>query len=547
MQFVEALLFRRAFVRITGIRITPEGLTLIAEPQTDGALCPTCGRYSRRVHSRYRRKVQDLPAHGRTVHIHLLLRRFFCDASSCPQGTFAELLPIATPHARKTIRLVDSLAHIAFTAGGEAGSRLAGELGMRSSGDTLLRLLRHAMAPPCQAAPAVLGVDDFALRRGQVYGTILCDLESHRPVDLLPERSSALFAAWLKEHPGAQIISRDRGGDYAKGAKEGAPDAVQVADRWHLLHNLTDALQRAVDTHQALLSEVTQEVNATLAPAPVEMPTADSPPPPLSLADQKKQQSRERRMARYRRVWELVGQGMKLRKIARSMRMSRNTVERFVACEQFPERATPTPRPLSIDAFVPYLKQRWEEGCNNAAELWQEIKAKGFVGSVYIVRRQICRWRRGASIRPVRGPRPITASRIVRPSARRIAWLALGHVREPTTQDQAILAATYRRWPQLAEAAELCRQFASVLKGHDVSSLEAWVQLADEPAILPEVGRFAAVLRQDWAAVVEAVRLPWSQGQVEGQINRLKLIKRQMYGRASFDLLRQRVLHAKPA
>jgi transposase len=179
--------------------------------------------------------------------------------------------------------------------------------------------------------------------------------------------------------------------------------------------------------------------------------------------------------------------------------------------------------------------------------LWQEIKAKGFVGSVYIVRRQICRWRRGASIRPVRGPRPITASRIVRPSARRIAWLALGHVREPTTQDQAILAATYRRWPQLAEAAELCRQFASVLKGHDVSSLEAWVQLADEPAILPEVGRFAAVLRQDWAAVVEAVRLPWSQGQVEGQINRLKLIKRQMYGRASFDLLRQRVLHAKPA
>lgn len=164
-----------------------------------------------------------------------------------------------------------------------------------------------------------------------------------------------------------------------------------------------------------------------------------------------------------------------------------------------------------------------------------------------MVRLQVRRWRRAAGVRPLRGPEPIATPRIIRPSARHIAWLALGHVREPTEQDQAILKAVYGRWPELAETAELCRQFASLLKEHAVESLEVWGQLAQEAGIVPEVQRFAEVLRQDWAAVVEAVRQPWSQGQVEGQINRLKLIKRQMYGRASFDLLRQRVLHAKRA
>ena len=550
---LSSLLFGHDLFQLLGLRITPQGLTLVAVPVANFSFCPRCGVRSARVHSHHLRRLSDLPAHGRPVCLELHLRRFFCDFPECPQQTFAEpLAPLAPPHARKTCRLNDALGETAFTAGGEAGARLAAELGMPVSPDTLLRRIRQALARSAASNPQVLGVDDWALRRGQVYGTILCDLETHRPVDLLSERSSGTLANWLREHPGVRIISRDRGGDYARGAELGAPQAMQVADRWHLRHNLSDALQRAVDHRAALVREVSREVAAVPAPqCPVSVSTQPSAPlvplspPRLSRAEQKKQERRQRRLERYQQVQEMVRQGLSHREIQRRLGLSRETIRRLAQSRQFPERATPTKRPVPLDPFLLLLKQRWEEGCDNAAQLFREICAQGFGGSAYMVRRQLRRWRRSAGLPSPRG-RPLTAeTRIVRPSARRIAWLALGHVREPTEQDLAILKALYQRWPALAETAELCRQFAGVLKEHDASSLEAWAELAGEPGIDPEVQRFAEVLRQDWAAVVEAVRQPWSQGQVEGQINRLKLIKRQMYGRANFDLLRQRVLHGQ--
>lgn len=553
MQF-PTFLFDHAALRVTGLRITPEGITLTAVAAADTGFCPACGVRSSRVHSHYRRRLHDLPAHGRRVCLELNLRRFFCDLPDCPRDTFAERLPaIALPHARKTCRLSDALEQLAFTAGGEAGSWLAGQLGMHASADTLLQLLRRAVCPSLLETPRILGVDDWALRRGQVYGTILCDLESHRPVDLLPERSAASLAAWLGEHPGVETISRDRGGEYAHGAAMAAPGAIQVADRWHLLHNLTDALQRAIDHRQALLGEVSKELAGTAAAATLTLPPAAKEaasragPVQLSRTDQKKQQSRERRLLRYQQVQDLMKQGVSQREVRRRLRISRETVKRFAGSEQFPERATPAPHPVPIDQYLAFLRQRWEEGCDNVTRLWNEIKARGFTGSVHMVRRQVRQWRRAAGLHPARGPRPIAVARTIRPSARRVAWLALGHLRMPTPQDEAILKALYQRWPQMQETAELCRQFASLLKEHDSDSLEAWAQLAEGSQILSEVRRFAQVLRQDWAAVVEAVRQPWSQGQVEGQINRLKLIKRQMYGRANFDLLRQRVLHARRA
>jgi len=269
-----SLLFGHSPLHVTGLCITPGLVTLIAAPVAGFGCCPSCGVRSSRVHSHYCRRLHDLPAHGRPFCLELHLRRFFCDLADCPRKTFAERLPqVAQSYARKTCRLVDALQETAFTAGGEAGSRLAGQLGMPSSPDTLLRLLRRAVPPSLAGNPRVLGVDDWAMRKGQTYGTILCDLESHRPVDLLPERTSDSFAAWLAQHPGTQIISRDRGGDYAHGAAVGAPDAVQVADRWHLLHNLTDALQRAVDHRQRLLGEVSKEVAAALAPTPLPVTT----------------------------------------------------------------------------------------------------------------------------------------------------------------------------------------------------------------------------------------------------------------------------------
>lgn len=542
-----SLLLPLAF-QSTCLQITPTTVVIALTPAAECCCCPLCGQRSGRVHSHYRRMLQDLPAHGQVVRLVLCLRRFFCDHPDCPRQTFAEpLTEIATRRSRKTSRLVKSLEDVTFTAAAEPGARLATRLGMPVSGDTLLRLLRRVISPAAET-PKVLGVDDFAMRKGQVYGTILCDLEQHCPIELLPERSAESLSNWLKEHPGPEIISRDRGGEYASGAAIGAPNAVQVADRWHLLHNLTDALKRGIDRRHSVLTEAAKAVASTGKPAAE--PATSGPPPAvapvrLSQAEQLKQNSRARRLERYQQVKTLQGQGVSLRKIGQTLKMSRNAVERYSRAEQFPERATPTRAPIPIDAYMPLLKQRVEEGRDNVPHLWHEIRALGFTGSRDMVRLQVRRLRRACGRRCATGPQPIPRPpRVIRPSARRVAWLALGHIQKPSTNDHALLKEIYRQWPQLQEAAELAREFARILKEHDADALEPWTQLAEEPAILEEIRRFAQSLRQDWAAVVQGVKQPWSQGQVEGQVNRLKLLKRQMYGRANFDLLRQRVLHA---
>lgn len=541
-----SLLFPLAF-QSTCLQIRPDQIVITLTPVAESCPCPFCGQRSSRVHSRYCRTLQDLPAHGQVIRLVLLLRRFFCDHPDCPCQTFAEPLPgIAARHARKTHRLVAALEDVGFTAAAEPGARLAGRLGMPVSGDTILRLIRRAPAPIAET-PKVLGVDDWALRKGQVYGTILCDLETHCPIDLLPERSADGLVHWLENHPGTKVISRDRGGEYARGASIGAPDAVQVADRWHLLHNLTDALQRGIDRRQSLLAEAAREVASIgelSAPEPAVVSSAAAPVR-LSQAEQLKLNSRTRRLERYRQVKELLVQGASQRKIVRTLKISRKTVERFAHAEQFPERATPRRSSISIDPYMPLLRQRVGEGRDTIRQLWDEIKTLGFTGSRDMVRFHVRRLRRACGRRCVTGPQPaLRPPRVIRPSARRITWLVLGHVQKPSSDDQAVLKEIYRRWPQLQETGELVREFHRILKEHDTDALEAWTQLAEEPTTQEEVRRFAQSLRQDWLAVVEAVRQPWSQGQVEGQINRLKLVKRQMYGRANFDLLRQRVLHA---
>jgi len=542
-----SLLFPLVF-RSACLKITPDLIVIALTPEAGSCCCPFCGQRSSRVHSHYPRTLQDLPAHGLAIRLILFLRRFFCDHPDCPRQTFAEpLTEIVARYARKTCRLVKAFRDVSFTAAAEPGARLATRLGMPVSGDTLLRLIREAPAPVADT-PKVLGVDDWAMRKGQVYGTILCDLELHRPIELLPERSAQSLARWLIEHPGAEVISRDRGGEYARGAAIGAPDAVQVADRWHLLHNLTDALQRGIDRRQSVLAEAAKEVASAEKPSAEELVVAPPAVAPvrLSRAEQLKQNSRARRLERYQQMKDLQRQGISLRKIGRMLKMSRKLVERFAHAEQFPERATPTRRdPIAIDPYLPLLKQRVEEGRDNVQQLWLEIQALGFTGSHDMVRLQVRRMRRACGRRCATGPQPVSKpTRVIKPSARRIAWLALGHVPKPSAEDLALLKGIYQRWPQLQETVELAKEFARLLKEHDADAMEAWAQLAEEPPILDEVRRFAQTLRQDWAAVMEGVKQPWSQGQVEGQINRLKLLKRQMYGRANFDLLRQRVLHA---
>lgn len=240
-------------IRVQQVTTDHQTISITLQTISPTARCPDCSTSSKRIHSRYVRDLSDLPWGSLTVRLHLYARKFFCTVRSCSRRIFTERLPeIVVPYARRSTRLGEILQLIGFALGGEAGSRLVERLRMTVSPSTLLRLVRRAPDPiEANHIPRVLGVDDFATRKGRTYGTILVDLEQHRPIELLSDRSAQTLENWLREHPGIEIISRDRSTEYNKGATAGAPNAIQVADRFHLLMNLREAVERLLDRNRS--------------------------------------------------------------------------------------------------------------------------------------------------------------------------------------------------------------------------------------------------------------------------------------------------------
>jgi transposase len=529
--------------------------------QTTGpeALCPTCGQPSRRVHSRYGRTLADLPCLGLSIRLRLTCRKFFCDRPDCSRRIFTERLPsVVRRYARRTQRLAQALLQVGCALGGEAGARLVAALGMAVSPDTLLRWLRHA--PPRLAdTPRVLGVDDWAFSRGQRYGTLLVDLERHGPVDLLPDRQAETLAAWLKAHPGVQIVTRDRSTEYARGLREGAPDAVQVTDRFHLLSNLREMLERTIDRNRHLLQGIAlPTVSAERGAPAAEQDTLSRSRQPAkrsSLEQETREARYQHRLALRQQVHALHEEGESILGIAQRLHLNRGTVYRYLRGQ--PESAAVRTRHVGsrLDAFLPYLCQRWAEGCHNGKQLWREVRERGYRGS----RKMVAVWaqqqreapapstpkkyRVASPASPVQETRPASVSSPRVPSSRRTSWFLL---RDPDTlspAEQATLAAIHAAAPELAAVQPLAQQFQRLVKERDVAGFRAWRERALSSG-LPELHRFITGLDRDEAAVTAALELPWSNGPVEGQVTRLKVIKRQMYGRAHFDLLRARVLAA---
>lgn len=269
-------------------------------------------------------------------------RRWFCDHPARPRRTFADRQSDVTAthtHARRTRRLTAALAAIGLSCGGEGGTRLAERLAMPTSPATLLHILRRWPLPEAPS-PRVLGVDDWAFRRGLRYGTLLCDLERHRVVDLLPERSSASFAAWLQARPEIEVISRDRGEEHTQGATVGAPRAIQIADRWHLLKNLREALMRLVARFPAQIRAAAQQ--SAINPEEAASASQEQAPPsvpPLTQSERLVLAHRQRRLERYEAIQVLHREHVSGRAIARRLGLHRSTVRRFLATGEFPERA----------------------------------------------------------------------------------------------------------------------------------------------------------------------------------------------------------------
>jgi transposase len=508
-------------------------LVMVLRAAGEESVCPECQQASRRIHSRYCRRLNDLPWEGIPVLIELRARRFSCANEACGQRIFTERLPKTVQrYARRTCRLSEALERITLALGGSAGSRLAEQLGILASNSTLLRQLRRKAVATSAQAPRVLGIDDWAWRKGRRYGTILCDLEHGKVVDLLPDRSAESAAQWLRAHPGTEIVSRDRANLYAEAATKAAPNEVQVADRWHLLHNMSEALQGALVPHHRLLAEVAQVAGGIAKAATV--PVAQQPPStkPASHKHRLQEQNRERRLRRYETVMEQVRQGASQREIARNNGLSRQTVRRWISAHSFPERR-PSSHSTTVDQHQEYLEQRWQQGCRNAAQLWRELRQQGFDGQSRIVRE----WTRkhfGSQEYPT--GQPLSSSKPPRSSPRQVAWLLLKQPEEA----RPYLEELYRRSPEIAACASMAREFCRIIRQRDAS---AWLRWRDA-AIASPLANFAKHLSRDEEAVLAALQHPWSNGPVEGHVHRLKLIKRSMYGRANFDLLRVRVVNA---
>ncbi|MFF2819599.1 ISL3 family transposase [Kitasatospora cineracea] len=459
------------------------------------------------MHGSYQRFPADLPMAGRRVVLRLHVRRFTCEDVCCGRRTFVEQVAgLTRRHSQRTERLRSVLAEVGLALAGRAGARLADVVGARASRNTVLRLV-DALPEPQPVVPRVVGVDEYAMRKGRVYGTVLVDVETGRPVDLLPDREAGTVAAWLAERPGIEVVCRDRAPFFAEGAKTGAPTAVQVADRFHLWRNLGKAAERCVSRHRSCLRATftAPEPEKALAPA-----DSGSPWPTGH-------RSADRTHTKHATVHALLAAGHSRRSIQRRLGMTYGTVQRLANAAR-PEdlfQGQWQNRRTKLDDFKAHLHERWAEGCTNAWTLWEEIKEQGYTGGYGAVR---------AYLRPFRtSPTAPTAPAARPPSPRTATGWILTHPDTLPEGDGLKLKSVVAGCPELDALTGHVRTFGQMLTQLQGAQLPEWIKAvrADD---LPSLHAFVNGLERDLAAVTASLTLPWSSGVVEGHVNRIKMI-----------------------
>jgi transposase len=532
------------------VSVEDESVQLQLTATAPTAACPRCAVPSSSVHSCYQRRLIDLPWGMRAVRIQLTVRKFRCRNRACGRRIFTERVPdLVAAYARHTHRLATVLRAIGLAMGGNMGARLAARLQLPTSPSTLLRLVRGAPIPPTPALQAV-GVDEWAWRRGHRYGTILVDLQTHGVVDLLPDRSAATVAAWLAEHPTISVVCRDRRDLYADGIRRGAPTAVQVVDRFHLVQNLRQVLEAFLLDHRSTLQAAAVETAVALTP-----PTSLVPIPPRYQGRRRtpkpapppdeRPPRHTRWVAIYDAVHTLRARGTPIAILARQLGISRPTVYAYLRRDTppGPRRLQRPPSARVLTPYLPYLIRRWRESGADSRQLWRELQTLGYSHSARTVGRFITRLRRAAEVgHPPESQRsPYTRSQ--GPSARAVSFLMVCPAAKRSAEAQIYLDQLCQMDASMTRVYQLTQAFLALVRERRGRDLEAWITAATDSG-LDALARFARGFRDDLAAVTAGLTLPWSNGPVEGQVTRLKLLKRQGYGRTGFALLRQRVLQA---
>ncbi|WP_371583698.1 ISL3 family transposase [Streptomyces sp. NBC_01314] len=505
-------------VDVEAVTVAFGTVDVVARGRAAGAACPDCGRFSGRVHDSYQRTVKDLPLGGQSVVIRLTVRRFICGGNDCARRTFAEpFARLTVPYARFTKRLNHALERVGLALAGRAGARLTAQLGLHAGRMTLLRRVM-ALPDPQLSTPRVLGVDDFATRRGQNYSTVLTCGETHRVVDVLPTRDAGPLAAWLTTHPGVEIICRDRAGAYAEGARLGAPAALQVADRFHLWQGLGRAVETCVAAHRECLR----------APAPPGPPDGT---PPNDPSPEPAGRRAQRKKAAHAQVHEMLAQGHSRRAIARHLGWGLNTVLRYAHAARWQDTFRENrPRPSRLDPYKPYLERRFASGCTSVTRLHRELLAENAPVTYQMVRAFIAPLRAA----PPQAPPPP-------PTVRKVTGWLTRHPSALSEEDRVALKDVLARCPELDTAAGHVRDFGEIMTARLGATLPAWIDEVGASQ-LPGLTNFALHLLRDLDAVTAGLTLHWSSGGTEGAVNRIKKIKRQLYGRAGFELLRKMIL-----
>nr|WP_241835526.1 ISL3 family transposase [Pseudofrankia asymbiotica] len=466
--------------------------------------CPDCGMATSRVHSYGERTLADVAIDGRRVLVVVRVRRLLCPTRGCRQTFREQLTGVLERYQRRTPRLTAQIGAVVRELAGRAGIRVLSALAIRLSRHSALRCLLRLPLPPL-AVPRVLGVDDFALRRRRRYATILIDAQTRRRVDVLPERGAEALEAWLRAHPGVEVVCRDGSGAYAEAARRAVPGAIQVMDRWHLWHNLAEAVLKEIAAHSACWAKA--------GPPPNDGPRA--------------QTTRER----WHQVHGLLGQGVGLLDCARRLNLGLNTVKRYARASE-PERLVRAPayRPTLVDPYRDYLKRRrTEQPAVPVLHLFHEIKDQGYPGSFNLFVRYINQGRVDAD-RPAISPRRVTRLLLTRPDTL-------------TDSKRDRLAELTAACPEMTELAGLVRAFAGLLQPAtgNADRLTEWITRV-RAADLPHLLAFTHGLDLDRDTANAALTLPHHNGGTEGVNTKTKRIMRQMHGRAGFPLLRHRIL-----
>lgn len=533
-------------LHLTDVVKTGQSLVIILQSKTRKATCPKCRMKSNRIHSHYWRTLQDLPLSQWSTVLRVQLVRFRCNYTNCDQKTFVEpLASCAQRYSRRTQRVRQLLTHIGFELGGQAGKRIATHYQIPTSRSTILRLIRGNPLFRSETIK-VLGVDDWAMCRGERYGTILVDLERRRVVDLLPNTEAATFASWLRTQPQIQVVSRDRSLTYAEGAQQGAPQALQIADRWHLFKTLWDILVVTYTHHLTALKQLT----VTLPSPPTTLD--DHLPSVRSRARLSKSLTpiEQARLARrhhweyiFAQVHQLRATKMSKSKIAKQLGISLSLVKKYCHLDQLPKKQSPKFKPLLIEPYLNFLRQQLLAGVRSTPVLFSALQPLGFTGTRSTVYKAIVQLRHELGLAS-----PLLATKqelpeVVRLSPKRLAtWVFAKTLSAPK---QTLLQQARDLHPDIEMTIGLAHDFMYFVRNCQPQHLIPWIE-AVELTELKALKQFARGLLRDFEAVYAACCSPWSNGQVEGQVNRLKFIKRQMYGRANFDLLRLRVLYSGP-